>query len=95
MVRVLGPVSQMVTDDWKWIMERQVTTWTCMSGSDGGGTFALSSKVTESVSSALDHLQAMGKGRGEPVYDTTSGGWRWTWEYESNGLRCVDTVRVY
>lgn len=73
-----------------------VTTVTIMSASDSRGTFALTSKVTESAGSALRHLEAMGEGRPEPVYDVRSGGWRWTWEYVNDqGVRCSDTVRIY
>lgn len=73
-----------------------VTTATIMTGSDKLGTFALVNKVQEPVSSALEHLEAMGKGKPEPVYDVRSGGWRWTWEYVNDqGIRCTDTVRIY
>lgn len=79
-------------------MEGYVTTFTIMTvHHDGhGGSIAITSKVNESAGSALEHLTAMSKGRPEPVYDVTSGGWRWTWEYVGlNGARCTDTVRVY
>ena len=76
-------------------MSPSVTTWTSMSISLPSGTVNVTSKVTESVGSALDHLRAMGKGRDEPVYDVRSGSWRWSWEYVSMGVRCVDTVRIY
>lgn len=73
-----------------------VTTYTIMSGTDSHGTFAVTSKVQESVDSALAHLRAMGEGRGEPVYVSGRAGWRWTWEYVTDqGIRCTDTVRVY
>lgn len=72
-----------------------VNTWTSMSVSTDQGTMVITSKVTESVASALAHLEAMGKGRPEPVYTCTSAGWRWSWEFVSMGVRCVDTVRIY
>lgn len=72
-----------------------VTTYTLMSVSDSQGTITLTSKVVESTDSALEHLRAMGEGRGEPVYVSGQAGWRWTWEYVTEfGLRCTDTVRM-
>lgn len=75
----------------------QVTTFTIMSSSTDDGTYAITSKVAESVDSALDHLRAMSESHPliEPVYDT-SAGWRWTWEgIGANGYRWSDTVRIY
>jgi 3-deoxy-D-arabino-heptulosonate 7-phosphate (DAHP) synthase class II len=74
-----------------------VTTFTIMSVSTDDGTYALTSKVTESVDSALDHLRAMSREHSnvEPVYDT-SAGWRWTWEGTGpDGTHWSDTVRIY
>ena len=78
-------------------MEPQVTTVTIMSVTDRHGTFAITSKVTESVASALEHLREMGKGMpSEPFYVAGQAGWRWTWEYTNTfGHRCSDTVRIY
>lgn len=80
-------------------MEPQVTTWTIMTVRNADGTqSAITSKVTESVDSALDHLRAMDRSNSgvEPVYDTRAG-WRWTWEHRNhNGhVSAVDTVRIY
>lgn len=74
----------------------QVTTFTIMSVSDNTGTYSITSKVTESVGSALDHLRAMSESHNfEPTYDS-SAGWRWTWEGTGpNGSRWSDTVRIY
>lgn len=62
----------------------------------GQGTWAISSNVTESAESALDHLREMSKGmKGEPFYVTSGHCWRWTWEYvDDRGFRCTDTVRM-
>lgn len=76
----------------------KVNTWTIMSVSrpDGGGTVSITSRVVEPVSSALEHLRAMGEGKPEPVYDVSSGGWRWTWETVlPNGVTNTDTVRIF
>lgn len=73
-----------------------VTTWTIMSSDLPTGTVSITSKVTESVDSALDHLRAMSEGKPEPVYDVRSGAWRWTWETVSElGIRNTDTVRIF
>jgi hypothetical protein len=74
-----------------------VTTFTIMTVTTDHGTDAITSKVTESVDSALDHLRAMTRAypNVEPVYDT-SAGWRWTWEgTDPYGRRWSDTVRIY
>jgi hypothetical protein len=74
-----------------------VTTFTVMSVNlPDHGTLSITSKVVESVDSALDHVRAMNPGV-EPVYvPSVNGGWRWTWEFTGlNGVRCSDTVRVF
>lgn len=72
-----------------------VTTWTSVSASDSQGTFAITSKVTESVQSALNHIAAMHPDV-EPVYVTGRAGWRWTWEGVSpTGVPWSDTVRIF
>jgi hypothetical protein len=74
-----------------------VTTFTIMTASTENGTVAITSKVVESVESALDHLRAMSDAYPliEPVYDTTAD-WRWTWEgTDLFGNRYADTVRIY
>lgn len=78
-------------------MSVQVTTWTIMSTSiPGRGTVSTTSKVVESVGSALDHLREMGKGGPDPVYDVRSGKWRWTWEsHLPGGIVNTETVRIY
>lgn len=80
-------------------MGPQVTTFTIMSVRMADGTTgAITSKVTESVDSALDHLRAMSRSNEgvEPVYDTRAG-WRWTWEHRDHTGRvgATDTVRIY
>lgn len=62
----------------------------------GQGTWAITSNVTESTESALDHVREMGKGmKVEPHYVTYGLVWRWTWEYvDDRGFRCADTVRL-
>jgi hypothetical protein len=70
-----------------------VTTFTIMSLGD----VAISSKVVESAIDALDHLSAMSEMHPgvEPTYSVTAG-WRWSWEgVTPEGVRFVDTVRIY
>lgn len=77
--------------------EVQVTTWTSMSATTPDlGTVAITSKVVESVESAMAHVRAMGDGQPAPVVDVRSGGWRWTWERRLTGGGSVtDTVRIF
>jgi hypothetical protein len=62
----------------------------------GEGTYAITTVVTESVDSALDHLREMSRlAIVEPYYVTHGHVWRWTWEYVNfQGYRCTDTVRL-
>lgn len=73
-----------------------VTTYTTTSVNLPSGTWSLTSKVVESVDSALDHVREIGKGLPvEPFYVCSAEGWRWTWEYFNGaGVRCTDTVRI-
>lgn len=78
----------------------QVTTVTIMSvrGPDNV-TYSTTSKVTESVDSALEHLRAMGDEWEdiEPVYVAGEAGWRWTWERRNHlgHVAFSDTVRIF
>lgn len=80
-------------------MEPRVTTFTIMSvRMPDGTTSSITSKVTESVDSALDHLRAMSRQwEGvEPVCYASAGS-RWTWERRNHlgHVAYTDTVRIY
>lgn len=79
-------------------MDTRVTTYTIMTANVGGKTYGITSRVIETLDSALDHLLAMHREWSgiEPAYSITRAGQCWTWERKNANGSVVqsDTVRI-